>query len=446
MSISKINARPLHSAPVRTTPRATDIKAGRIFNNRYLVVEVLTSGGMANVCRAIDLDQLRHNLTALGDPSRTSLGLNLLHQIVSGTNEEDIAKVLNSKQCKQLKKLGLMMGTEVHIKAAQGHMKDFLVRESHFMGIIPNQHASLSIEHGETDDTGYFLVQRSIDGYTLDALLYERDFDLSEAINIIRNVLVGLDAAHRQTFNGYTGFVHRDIKPANIVVDHARRVYIIDWGTVHPMQEQIDDQLIGTVSYMAPEQIRGNTRLDARTDIYALAIIFQEMVTGVKSPMRTIDVPGLLSQEKLAHIMWKKTHTEMPPLAASSIADKLKVDTVSGETASPTIEFNKLSRHIQDQINLLHSQLNRIILEATSKEMEERIGVGEMLFQLDAIDNTYRQLKAAEVQYIIPARGEQDEDLPTQVLVGANSPVDPLIDGEPTVVFRKYPEISSFYS
>jgi len=80
-----------------------------------------------------------------------------------------------------------------------------------------------------------------------------------------------------------SGLVHRDLKPANILLDDAGNAHVTDFGLAIDEETQHDKagEISGTVPYMPPEQVRGETqRLDGRADIWALGVILYEMLTG----------------------------------------------------------------------------------------------------------------------------------------------------------------------
>ena len=98
-----------------------------------------------------------------------------------------------------------------------------------------------------------------------------------EATQIISQIAPALDAVHAQDI------VHRDLKPGNILFDGFGNPAISDFGIAHLTAVTTDltgSAIIGTPSYMSPEQVRGDDNLDGRSDVYALGVILFEMLTG----------------------------------------------------------------------------------------------------------------------------------------------------------------------
>lgn len=123
-----------------------------------------------------------------------------------------------------------------------------------------------------------YLVMRYIAGETLKDRLNKGRLSRNELIRVTSSIADGLDYAHNQ------GVLHRDIKPSNILLTQGGGVYISDFGLARITQAGestlSQDMIMGTPQYISPEQAKGNTELDGRTDIYSFGIIVYEMVTG----------------------------------------------------------------------------------------------------------------------------------------------------------------------
>src|SRR5580698_2107621 len=141
-----------------------------------------------------------------------------------------------------------------------------------------NQPHVLRVFDWGEDDDGPFLVLEYLGGGSLRDLL-DRGYRLSpsQAVLIGLEAARGLDHAHRR------GLVHRDIKPANLLFDDDGRLAIADFGIARALAEatwtEPSGAVVGTVRYASPEQARGNS-LDGRADVYALALVLTEAVTG----------------------------------------------------------------------------------------------------------------------------------------------------------------------
>lgn len=121
-----------------------------------------------------------------------------------------------------------------------------------------------------------FITMEFIEGRDLASLLQERRPTHDESLRIVRQVARALEAAHAE------GVVHRDLKPQNIMIDGRGRVSVMDFGLARSVEMHGMTQtgmLMGTPTYMSPEQAQGR-RVDARSDLFSLGIIFYEMLTG----------------------------------------------------------------------------------------------------------------------------------------------------------------------
>jgi serine/threonine protein kinase len=157
------------------------------------------------------------------------------------------------------------------------------VREAQAAGRVRHPHVVDVYDVGQHGD-GHFLVMELLRGESLSDLLERRRLNLDEAVTLLVPAIQGVGAAHRQ------GVVHRDLKPDNIFLCHNEDGSIwgpkvLDFGiskvadTSSPSLTQSGTTL-GTPHYMSPEQIRGLSDTDYRTDIYALGVILYEALAG----------------------------------------------------------------------------------------------------------------------------------------------------------------------
>jgi len=138
----------------------------------------------------------------------------------------------------------------------------------------------------------YYFVMEYVDGANLRQLIRDRHLSPSEALAIVPQICEALQYAHDE------GVVHRDIKPENILLDKKGRVKIADFGLAKllghaPTELQLSGagQVMGTLHYMAPEQFEKPLEVDHRADIYALGVVFYEMLTG-EVPMGRFALPS----------------------------------------------------------------------------------------------------------------------------------------------------------
>lgn len=128
------------------------------------------------------------------------------------------------------------------------------------------------------DGSYVYLAMEYVAGCTLRDVLRERGaLQPRAALDILEPVLAALGAAHR------AGFVHRDMKPENVLIGDDGRVKVADFGLVRAVDTVTNTTgtVLGTVSYLAPEQIEDGTA-DPRVDVYACGVMLYEMLTGDK--------------------------------------------------------------------------------------------------------------------------------------------------------------------
>ena len=148
-------------------------------------------------------------------------------------------------------------------------------REAEAAARLNNPHVIPIHTYGEIDGR-LFVDMRLIEGRDLQSVLADGPLEPARAVRIIEEVAKALHAAHK------VGLVQRDVKPSNILLDEDDFAYPIDFGIARTTDQTgltSTGAMIGTWHYMAPERL-GAHEVDARADIYALACVLHECLTG----------------------------------------------------------------------------------------------------------------------------------------------------------------------
>ena len=156
---------------------------------------------------------------------------------------------------------------------------DHLRLEARLLARAESEHVPKVFEVGELAGEPYFAMQ-FIDGPTLKAARGEMTF--GERLGVAVRICRALDAVHER------GLVHRDVNPRNLVLRNTALggwwPYVIDFGIAREAQDvqrRVDPRVLGTASYMAPEQMLGDaSRIDRRTDVYSLGATLYELFSG----------------------------------------------------------------------------------------------------------------------------------------------------------------------
>jgi len=203
---------------------------GRVLDGRYLVRSRIAHGGMATVYLATD----------------------------TRLDRQVALKVMHAELARDADFVGRFIGEAKSV-----------ARLSH-----PN---IVSVFDQGSDGQYLYLAMEYVPGRTLRSLLRDRGwFPWGEALEIMDPILAGLAAAHR------AGIVHRDVKPENVLLAADGRVKVVDFGLARAQAAAGNTRaglIIGTVAYIAPEQVTGGVT-DVRTDVYAAGVMLFEMLTG----------------------------------------------------------------------------------------------------------------------------------------------------------------------
>ena len=238
--------------------------SGELIDSRYQLIQQVANGGMASIYEAID----------------TRLDRKVAVKIMHPHLAQDEAFVNRFIR-------------EAKAAAALNH---------------PNIVAVQDQGWNQSGIPAVFLVMEFIEGSTLREYLNERGrFEFNDAVNYLTPILSALAAAHA------IGIVHRDIKPENILISKEGRIKLADFGLargeiIGSTMTAESSVILGSVSYLSPEQVQRGVS-DARSDVYALAIVAFEMLTGEKpflgeTPIQIAymhvneDIPSLRSKRK----------------------------------------------------------------------------------------------------------------------------------------------------
>jgi YVTN family beta-propeller protein len=187
--------------------------------------------------------------------------------------------------------------------AQDSRFRERFLRESRIAASLDHPHVIPILQAGE-EDGHLFLAMRYVEGTDLAKLLAaEGALEPRRAISILGQIAEALDAAHEQ------GLVHRDVKPSNVLIAGAagrEHCYLADFGltkrTASLSGVTAPGDVVGTLEYVAPEQIRGES-MDGRADVYSLGCVLYECLTGSSPFPRATDVA----------LLWAHVHEEPDP-------------------------------------------------------------------------------------------------------------------------------------
>lgn len=193
------------------------------------------------------------------------------------------------------------------------------LREARLTARVQHPNVVTVYDAGEDPEQGQWIAMEYVEGESLADCLRSRKQPLPwrEAVRIGIAIADGIQSAHAR------GLLHRDLKPANVLLgSDGRTVKVADFGLAlsEPQREAAGRELAGTLSYMSPEQVRGNVdELDVRSDIWSLGVILYEMLSGVR-PF-SADKPPAGDQSPASSDLGERIlHEDPPPLVTADPA------------------------------------------------------------------------------------------------------------------------------
>jgi beta-lactam-binding protein with PASTA domain len=306
---------------------AVDALVGARLDGRYDVVRVIARGGMATVYEALD--------TRLERP----VAVKVMHPAL----------------------------------AADPSFVDRFRREATSAARLSHPHVVAVHDQGSAQGL-VFLVMELVRGRTLRCLLQARGrLDPGEALELFEPVAAALAAAHA------TGIVHRDVKPENVLLGDDGWVRVADFGLARAVEASsvtaAAGLLIGTVAYLAPEQVRDGTAVPA-SDVYSAGVLLFELLTGA--------VP--FTGETPLSVAYQHLHSEVPPLSSL----------VAG-----------VPRAVED-----------LVRDATRRDVPDRLGDGAALLAATRHARAGLPTPTAHLTTFLPTHDQQTLTLPAPVRPG----------------------------
>jgi len=212
---------------------------------------------------------------------------------------------------------------------------DRVLREARTVALL-NHPNIVTIHEFEEDGDGCYLIMELVDGISL-SRVFSKTCPLSEkeAIAIAIEICRALEAAHA------SGVIHRDIKPENVMIMYDGRLKVMDFGiaTLKGSSTAIGSDIVGTFSYMSPEQSRGDV-VDERSDIYSLGVVLYEMLTD------SIPFSGETSVETLS--MVQNLEPAPPSHVNPSLDDSLDLCVMTALAKSPHERYESAGAFRED--------------------------------------------------------------------------------------------------
>ncbi len=227
---------------------------------------------------------------------------------------------------------------------------------------LMNHRNIAKIHEAATSEQGQpYFVMDLIQGGTLIEMADRERLDVEARLRLFQQICEGIDHAHQK------GILHRDLKPGNLLVQmegDAPVVKIIDFGIAKALSQPLTDRTqpsligraIGTPDYMSPEQVRADSDIDNRTDIYSLGVVLYELLIG--------SLPLELPENDYKPIV----EQQEPQLPSSRLATRLRSDTA--ESTDLAVKRGGVSAPIL--VKRIRGDIDNIVMKCLEKKREKR--------------------------------------------------------------------------
>lgn len=290
-------------------------------------------------------------------------------------------------------------------------------REAYFLGRLQSEHVARILDFVSDEQHGLVLVMEYVEGDSLAQVLQKRRLGFDEAVEVATDIATALCELHK------AHIVHRDLKPGNVILrkgaDGTKRAVIVDFGVSRLLSDQTDeetltgitkaDMALGTLEYMAPEQVLNSRDVTQASDVYALGAMMYRAVMGRH-------IFGTVTDEVLAR---KKLLEEAPPFSTGrtdAIAQDFEAVIGKAIKRRPVERFPKadelLARllPVRDALRASHQ-----ILDASTTEDTKRVPLGAASPPAAASTEDIAEVTANTYNTMVDAapKGAVAEPLPT---------------------------------